>query len=113
MEVRCTAFWTTWGEKKNPKNGGKISKKKMFLSCRLTPDNRNRVCFVPTHILSCSTGLVPEFVNPKYSDDTRTAFNTPTRLECMMQVTSIVGQYWLIIAVVTHLKVLVPRLSVL
>ena len=30
-------------------------------------------------------GLVPEFVNPKYADDSRTVFTTPTRLECMMQ----------------------------
>ncbi|KAH8059256.1 hypothetical protein JL721_9352 [Aureococcus anophagefferens] len=28
---------------------------------------------------------VPEFVNPKYADDTKTAFKKPTRLECMMQ----------------------------
>ena len=27
-----------------------------------------------------------EFVNPKYTDATRTAFKSPTRLECMMQV---------------------------
>ena len=30
-------------------------------------------------------GVVLEFVNPKYKDDTRTAFKKPTRLECMMQ----------------------------
>ena len=30
-------------------------------------------------------GVVVEFVNPKYKDDTRTAFTKPTRLECMMQ----------------------------
>jgi hypothetical protein len=30
-------------------------------------------------------GVVVEFVNPKYKDDTRTEFNKPTRLECMMQ----------------------------
>lgn len=30
-------------------------------------------------------GVVLEFVNPKYADDTRTAFKKPTRLECMMQ----------------------------
>ena len=28
---------------------------------------------------------MPEFVNPKYADDTKTAFKKPTRLECMMQ----------------------------
>ena len=29
---------------------------------------------------------MPEFVNPKYTDGTKTAFKSPTRLECMMQV---------------------------
>jgi hypothetical protein len=28
---------------------------------------------------------VPEFVNPKYADVSRTTFKSPTRLECMMQ----------------------------
>lgn len=32
-----------------------------------------------------SQGAVPEFVNPKYKDDTKTSFKSPTRLECMMQ----------------------------
>lgn len=30
-------------------------------------------------------GVVIEFVNPKYKDDSRTEFKKPTRLECMMQ----------------------------
>ena len=30
-------------------------------------------------------GGMPEFVNPKYTDGTKTAFKAPTRLECMMQ----------------------------
>ena len=30
-------------------------------------------------------GVVDEFVNPKYKDESRTAFKKPTRLECMMQ----------------------------
>lgn len=30
-------------------------------------------------------GVVIEFVNPKYKDETRTEFKKPTRLECMMQ----------------------------
>ena len=30
-------------------------------------------------------GIVPEFVNPKYTDATRTSFRSATRLECMMQ----------------------------
>lgn len=37
------------------------------------------------HNLNKSTGLMPEFVNPKYADETKTKFKTPTRLECMMQ----------------------------
>lgn len=36
--------------------------------------------------LQASRGLISEFVNPKYKDDTRTAFKSATRLECMMQV---------------------------
>lgn len=28
---------------------------------------------------------MPEFVNPKYKDETKTLFKKPTRLECMMQ----------------------------
>lgn len=36
-------------------------------------------------VLEKGEGKVPEFVNPKYTDDTRTAFKAPTRLECMMQ----------------------------
>ena len=28
-------------------------------------------------------GLVPEFINPKYADETKTKFKSPTRLECM------------------------------
>ena len=35
--------------------------------------------------LQASGGVVGEFVNPKYTDATRTAFKAPTRLECMMQ----------------------------
>ena len=30
-------------------------------------------------------GVIAEFVNPKYADETRTAFKKSTRLECMMQ----------------------------
>ncbi len=35
--------------------------------------------------LSRTKGLMPEFVNPKYADETKTLFKSPTRLECMMQ----------------------------
>ncbi|CAK0865993.1 unnamed protein product [Prorocentrum cordatum] len=30
-------------------------------------------------------GHLPEFINPKFADETRTAFKSPARLECMMQ----------------------------
>ena len=30
-------------------------------------------------------GTMPEFVNPKYKDETKEEFKSPTRLECMMQ----------------------------
>jgi hypothetical protein len=33
-----------------------------------------------------SKGVITEFVNPKYADDSRTSFRSATRLECMMQV---------------------------
>jgi len=36
-------------------------------------------------ILIDSQGAIPEFVNPKYTDSTKTQFKKPTRLECMMQ----------------------------
>jgi len=35
--------------------------------------------------LETSSGVMVEFVNPKYTDASRTAFKSPTRLECMMQ----------------------------
>lgn len=35
--------------------------------------------------LSKNGGLIPEFVNPKYTDSTKESFKKPTRLECMMQ----------------------------
>ena len=37
------------------------------------------------NILEETKGLVPEFVNPKYADEERTKFKSPTRLECLMQ----------------------------
>ena len=30
-------------------------------------------------------GFVPEFINPKYADETRNKFKSSTRLECLMQ----------------------------
>ena len=36
-------------------------------------------------ILERTQGIIAEFVNPKYADETKTAFKKPTRLETMMQ----------------------------
>lgn len=36
-------------------------------------------------VIEKNHGVMNEFVNPKYSDETRTKFKKPTRLECMMQ----------------------------
>jgi UDP-sugar pyrophosphorylase len=35
--------------------------------------------------LERTMGVIPEFVNPKYTDTTRSQFASPARLECMMQ----------------------------
>ena len=52
------------------------------------PGNLNVLVFklVPyLKILEKTEGLVPEFVNPKYVDESRTKFKSSTRLECLMQ----------------------------
>jgi UDP-sugar pyrophosphorylase len=52
------------------------------------PGNINQLLFKLkpyVEILERTKGLMPEFVNPKYKDDTKTMFKSPTRLECMMQ----------------------------
>jgi len=52
------------------------------------PGNMNQLIFkLSTYVttLSKHSGLVPEFVNPKYQDESKTSFKKPTRLECMMQ----------------------------
>ncbi|CAE7873335.1 USP, partial [Symbiodinium sp. KB8] len=36
-------------------------------------------------VLDKTSGLMPEFVNPKYADAEKMKFKAPTRLECMMQ----------------------------
>jgi len=36
-------------------------------------------------VLQATKGCVAEFVNPKYSNETKTSFKSPTRLESMMQ----------------------------
>eukprot|EP01033_Poteriospumella_lacustris_P011483 gene11484-8171_t len=52
------------------------------------PGNINQLLFklAPyVSVLEETQGVMPEFVNPKYKDSTRTLFKKPTRLECMMQ----------------------------
>ena len=52
------------------------------------PGNINIIIFkLETYIktLEETKGLIPEFVNPKYTDETRVKFKSPTRLECLMQ----------------------------
>jgi len=52
------------------------------------PGNINEIFIDLTKYLSAledSGGKVDEFINPKYTDGTRAAFKSPTRLECMMQ----------------------------
>jgi UDP-sugar pyrophosphorylase len=55
------------------------------------PGNTNQLIFSLgpyVEALEASGGAMPEFVNPKYTDGTRTKFKSPTRLECMMQVSA-------------------------
>jgi len=52
------------------------------------PGNCNMVVLhIPRYakLLLNSGGVIPEFVNPKYSTDSKSSFKSPTRLECMMQ----------------------------
>ena len=53
------------------------------------PGNVNNILvYLPSYervIAGPDAGVVEEFVNPKYKDETRTTFKKPTRLECMMQ----------------------------
>ena len=52
------------------------------------PGNINQLVFQMkgySKILDRTKGIMPDFVNPKYKDDTKTVFKKPTRLECMMQ----------------------------
>ena len=48
----------------------------------------NLLVYLPSYekvISGPDAGVVEEFVNPKYKDESRTTFKKPTRLECMMQ----------------------------
>lgn len=52
------------------------------------PGNSNTICFELKHYFTAlekSKGLTPEFINPKYSDPSKTSFKSSARLECMMQ----------------------------
>lgn len=52
------------------------------------PGNINQLLFQLkgyNKVLERTQGLMPDFVNPKYKDETKTVFKKPTRLECMMQ----------------------------
>ncbi len=52
------------------------------------PGNINQLLFQLkpyTKALERTKGAMPEFVNPKYADESKTIFKKPTRLECMMQ----------------------------
>ena len=52
------------------------------------PGNINTLVFrIAEYVvqLAKTKGLIAEFVNPKYTDSSKTVFKSPTRLECMMQ----------------------------
>lgn len=52
------------------------------------PGNINVLVFELTsynETLKQTQGLMPEFVNPKYANEQKNLFKSPTRLECMMQ----------------------------
>lgn len=52
------------------------------------PGNINQLLFKLkpyAEALLRTKGAMPEFVNPKYADESKTTFKKPTRLECMMQ----------------------------
>eukprot|EP00980_Cylindrotheca_fusiformis_P008654 scaffold1844_cov124-Cylindrotheca_fusiformis.AAC.3 len=52
------------------------------------PGNINQLVFQIdgyNKILERTKGIMPDFVNPKYKDESKTVFKKPTRLECMMQ----------------------------
>lgn len=70
---------------KNTKRGGDVAGSNGFSPY---PGNIN-VCLLQLKpyaaALDRTGGVMPEFVNPKYKDDTKQEFKKPTRLECMMQ----------------------------
>jgi UDP-sugar pyrophosphorylase len=61
------------------------------------PGNINQLIFKLepyVQVLERTEGAMPEFVNPKYKDDTKTVFKKPTRLECMMQVSAMLAKLY-------------------
>eukprot|EP00927_Polykrikos_kofoidii_P077317 TRINITY_DN7426_c0_g1_i2.p1 TRINITY_DN7426_c0_g1~~TRINITY_DN7426_c0_g1_i2.p1 ORF type:complete len:1955 (+),score=443.63 TRINITY_DN7426_c0_g1_i2:345-5867(+) len=68
-----------------PKSNGDVADQTGFSPY---PGNTNMLIFsldsyLPT--LERTSGIIAEFVNPKYADADRTKFKSSTRLECMMQ----------------------------
>jgi len=56
--------------------------------CSPYPGNINKLLFqIEPYVktLNRTDGVMPEFVNPKYTDASKNLFKKPTRLECMMQ----------------------------
>ena len=52
------------------------------------PGNTNQLLFMMEPYaaqLAKTKGVMAEFVNPKYADESKSSFRKPTRLECMMQ----------------------------
>ena len=65
---------------------GDVNDKSTGLS--MYPGNINHLVFRMgsyESTLQNTNGAIEEFVNPKYSDSSKTSFKKPTRLECMMQ----------------------------
>jgi hypothetical protein len=74
------------------------------------PGNINQLVMEMTsynEVLDATSGVMEEFVNPKYTDSTKTKFKKPTRLECMMQVRW--WCWWCWVVVVVLLLLLLPE----
>ncbi len=62
--------------------------------CSPYPGNINQLLFqIEPYVktLNRTDGVMPEFVNPKYTDASKNLFKKPTRLECMMQDLSLIN----------------------
>lgn len=79
---------------KSSGHSGDISNRELGVGTPLTanfspfPGNINTLLFnLPSYVnaLQRTGGAMPEFVNPKYADATKTVFKSATRLECLMQ----------------------------